>query len=191
MEASSSNKLSTVQFSKYVMDVHDLYTLAERNGYYLPKESAAIITEEFLINVLTKEYYCPLYEDIRLRTCPHPPQKDVLMQKFAKAAKEMGIKNAFIDEVKRPDVKWLVDVIATLNPADEIFRKDYMPPPKRKRLADIETIELTASLFKDMPESKSKAKSRRLKIVSEAFSNEKVARLKQVRKDVENALLEQ
>ncbi len=79
MEASSSKKLSSVQFSKYFMDVHDLYILAERNGYYLPKESAAIITEEFLINVLTKEYYCPMYEDIRLRPCPRPPQKEVLM----------------------------------------------------------------------------------------------------------------
>ena len=56
MEASSSNKLSSMQFTKYVMDVHDLYCLAERNGYYLPKESASIVTEEFLINVLTKEY---------------------------------------------------------------------------------------------------------------------------------------
>ena len=81
-------------------------------------------------------------------------------------------------------------MIATLTSSDEIFKKDYVPPPKRKRREDIKSIGLPQSLFDGMPLSKSKAKRRALKIVSEGFVMEKVERLKQVRTDVGIALLE-
>lgn len=50
-----------------------------------------------------------------------------------------------------PDSKWLVDVLATLKPDDEIFRKDYVSPPVRKRLREIETITLPNELFEGLP----------------------------------------
>ena len=71
-----------------------------------------------------------------------------------------------------------------MSPNDEIFRKDYMPPPTRKRLRDIETIVLPNELFVDMPKSTSKVKARRLKIVSEAFAAEKANRLKDMQKAI-------
>ena len=75
-------------------------------------------------------------------------------------------------------------VLATMNPADEIFKKDYVAPPTRKRLRDIETIVLPNELFEDMPKSTSKVKARRLKIVSEAFAAEKSNRLKDMQKAI-------
>jgi len=33
-EQKQGAQLTTAKFSEYVMDVHDLYTLANRNGYY-------------------------------------------------------------------------------------------------------------------------------------------------------------
>ena len=75
-------------------------------------------------------------------------------------------------------------MLATLNPADEIFKKDYVAPPTRKRLRDIETIVLPNELFEDMPKSTSKVKARRLKIVSEAFAAEKANRLKDMQKTI-------
>ena len=65
-------------------------------------------------------------------------------------------------------------MIATLSPQDEIFNKDYRPPPIRKRQEDYETIVLPNKYFDGMPVSKSKAKARRLKIMNEAFAKEKV-----------------
>ena len=83
-----------------------------------------------------------------------------------------------------PDTDWMVKVLATLDPSDEIFKKDYVPPPIRKRARDIETIILPNHLFEDLPKSTSKVKARRLKIVSEAFAAEKAARLKEAQKEI-------
>jgi len=74
--------------------------------------------------------------------------------------------------------------LATFVPEDEIFRKDYIPPPIRKRLQDVETITLPNKYFEGMPVSKSKAKARRLKIISEGFAKEKISRLNQMKKDI-------
>ena len=42
-----------------------------------------------------------------------------------------------------------------------------------------------------MPISKSKVKARRLKVMSEAFAQDKTSRLKQLRHDLDNQILEQ
>ena len=49
-----------------------------------------------------------------------------------------------------PDKQWLVQVLGTLSPDDAIFAKDYVAPPVRKRLRDIETILLPKELFENM-----------------------------------------
>jgi hypothetical protein len=84
-----------------------------------------------------------------------------------------------------------VAVIATLNPGDEIFNKDYVAPPIRKRLQDVETISLPNELFEGLPKSTRKVKARRLKIMSEAFAEEKATRMKEMRKALDNEILEQ
>jgi hypothetical protein len=85
----------------------------------------------------------------------------------------------------------MVSVIGTLNPRDEIFNKDYVAPPVRKRLQDIETIVLPNEIFQGLPKSKSKVKARRLKIMSEAFAAEKASKLKEMRKHIDEEILDQ
>ena len=85
----------------------------------------------------------------------------------------------------------MVAVIATLSPWNEIFKKDYVAPPTRKRLRDIETIVLPTELFEGLPPSKRKVKSRRLKIMSEAFAAEKASRIKDMQKELYKQLIEQ
>ena len=81
-------------------------------------------------------------------------------------------------------------MLATLSPDDEIFRKDYVAPPIRKRQRDIETIILPKEIFEGLPKSTSKVKARRLKVVSEAFAAEKAARLKEMRKQIDDEIIE-
>lgn len=59
--------------------------------------------------------------------------------------------SVYIDESHKPDSKWLVDVIATLMPWDEMFQKDYVAPPRKAREADLKVIELPADLFVGVP----------------------------------------
>ena len=57
------------------------------------------------------------------------PVKEVLIEKVMALAESNNLNVGWIDNVHHPDKDWLVAVIATLNPGDEIFKKDYVAPP--------------------------------------------------------------
>jgi hypothetical protein len=171
--------------------VKDLYIFTARNGFYLPKEKSSAVNELMLINVLKGTYWCPKDKDIRVKNCVTAPLKETLIQALMLICEKNKHNIAWIDETHMPDKKWLVDVIATLDPENEIFKKDYVAPPIRKRLRDIETITLPNELFEGMPLSTSKVKARRLKIMSEAFAAEKAARNREMEKRLYDDMLEQ
>ena len=98
-----------------------------------------MVTEAYLIGVMDKTYFCPRAEDIRIRLCPRPPNKNVLLEKFNKLMLDKGYKSGLI-EGKWPDKQWLLAVISTLNPDDEIFKKDYFPPPRKNIIEEQKTI---------------------------------------------------
>jgi hypothetical protein len=176
--AQPTKKMTTTAFSEYVMDIHDLYDLAVRNGFYVPTETSTAVNEVALLNILQGLYWCPKYDDMRMRPCPKLPQKQVLMEKLFAVADAKGLNLSWIDERHLPDKKWLVDVLATLAPSDEIFNKNYIPPPIRQKHKLAETIQLPAALFEGMVASKSKAKRRNLKVVSEGLALERAQMLK-------------
>ena len=82
-----------------------------------------------------------------MRPCVKAPLKEVLVSKLTALCARHGHNIAWVDDQHAPDKDWLVAVIATLNPQDEIFRKDYVPPPVRRRLQDVETIVLPNEIF--------------------------------------------
>ena len=106
---------------------------------------------------------------------------------------EQGYNISWLDPERNhvPDKKWMIDIIATLHPGDEIFKKDYVAPPIRKRLRDIETIVLPNDIFDGLPQSTSKVKARRMKIMSEAFAAERAAKLKELQKEMYEEMVEQ
>ena len=120
-----------------------------------------------------------------------PPLKEVLYTKLEKLCIAKGYNIVWISDDRLPNRDWMVAVIATLNPGDEIFNKNYVAPPTRKRLRDIETIVLPNELFEGLPPSKRKVKARRLKIMSEAFAAEKASRIKDMQKQLYEQLVEQ
>ena len=67
-----------------------------------------------------------------------------------------------------------------------------MPPiRKRKRKRDVETIVLPNEIFEGLPQSTSKLKARRMKIMSEAFAAEKAQRMKELQKELYEEMVEQ
>lgn len=184
----AKEKLSAAQLAAFVKDKRDLYELAIRNGYYLPKYTSGAITEDYLVGVLQGRCWCPKYSEIRLMPCVRPPAVDVLLEKFREGTLLHGKFNVYIDTEHRPDVKWLVDVVATLMPYDEIFAKDYVAPPRKQPMRELKNIELDPSLLDDMPLSRSKAKARRLRIVGTAVTESRIQRLKHIADDVVRAI---
>jgi len=72
----------------------------------------------------------PAYRDVRLMPCPEPPSKMMLVVMAEKAAQKAGKKKLGVDPEKGlyPDQAWLLAVLSTLEPANEIFLKHYVPP---------------------------------------------------------------
>ena len=52
---------------------HEIMT---RRGWFLPKCDIPFTTSDYLYDVVHKNVFCPTYEDVRLRPCPHPPPKE-------------------------------------------------------------------------------------------------------------------
>ena len=192
--SAASKKMSSSAFSQYVMSIADLYDMAVRNGFHMPKQTCSAVNEIMLFNVLQGKYWCPKTEDIRMKSIVKPPLKEVILAKLMQVCTARNLNIAWIDETHSPDKVWLVHVIATLDPTNEIFRKDYVPPPIRKRLKDIETIVLPNELFEGLPKSTSKNKSRRLKVISEALATEKATekatRLKEIKRTIDDEIIE-
>lgn len=165
-------------FSKYVQDKRDLYEAVQRNGWYVPSLKSNACNEKFLKKVFLGKTWCPKYEDIKILPCPRPPPKTVLYEKFKTIMNTKKFPIGF-DDKHLPDAKWLLTVIATLNPGDEIFKKSYVPPPKESKISQIEAIEIPEHFLKDLPPSRKKVKRRGLMMVGEGLQQQKLVAMKE------------
>ena len=103
-----------------------------RNGLYLPAYTN-FITHQYLDDVDTRKIHVPDYSDIRLRPCPRPPPKNVIVDELYKLSlykhKNLGI----IPGKKEPDTQWCLNVLSTWAPNHEFFGKSYVPPVAQAR----------------------------------------------------------
>ncbi len=97
MATSTTKKMSSAAFSEFCMGIDDLYNVAMRNKYFLPKRSSSAINENMLFNVLQGQYWCPKYDDIRMQPCVKAPVKDVLNNKLQRLCKDKGLNIGWID----------------------------------------------------------------------------------------------
>jgi hypothetical protein len=120
---------------------------------------------------------CPKYTEVKLRPCPLPPDKEVLI-KFAQSA--VGNKALGIDENHQPDKNWLLAVVSTYNPDCTIFKKSYMPPRRHQKVEVNAKVSLPADFLKDLPESRKKRKKRRLGMLRAGREEAKTERIKKL-----------
>ena len=90
-----------------------------------------------------------------------------------------------------PDKQWLLNFIATLTPQDEIFKKNYLPPVKETKLSELKTINLPANFFQDLPQSTRRSRRKGLRIQKEGIAGQKLERMKRVRKQIGDRILEE
>ena len=75
-----------------------------------------------------RETYCPRFTEIKPLPCPKPPPKNVLIDQVNQAiAQHFGDNSKCIQTSghRSPTVKWLLDVLAVLNPAHVNFVKGF------------------------------------------------------------------
>lgn len=179
-----SQTLTVKQFSQKVACKADLYEAVLRNGYHLPRPKSALATEAYLVGVMDQTFWCPRKDTIRLSACPRPPAKAVLMEKFLKLMKAKGYNPGVVDG-RQPDKEWLLAVLATLSPEDEIFKKDYLPPAKKSLVEEQKTINVPNGFLEGLPDSRRKVKRKALHVVGEAKAKQKIEYLKALKREIE------
>ena len=124
--------------------------------------------------------------------CPRPPNKSVLLEMFWNFVHFNRFDLSCVDPDKHiPDKRWLLDVLATYTPEDEIFRKSYNPPERASKLSEIKTIEVPVDFMKDLPFSKRKTKRKGLRIQKEGLRVQKKLRFKMLSKKYADAMLDE
>ena len=192
MESNSSKVHMTVEeFSKLVQNRRDLYEAVVRNGFYLPKIKSTMITEEYMRNVISGRAFCPRFEDVKMLPCPRPPNVDVLIKKFLEICVSHNFTNCGVDDKHQPDKRWLLDFVSSFKPDDEIFKKNYLPPVKETKLSELKTIELPADFMKNLPQSTRRSRRKGLRITKEGLAGQKMERLKRLRKELGDSILEE
>jgi hypothetical protein len=151
-----------------------------------------MVTEEFMRNVITGAAWCPLRKKIVMLGCPRPPTKHVLLEKFWDYVDTNQLKLVGVDRDKHsPDKRWLLDILATFTPSDEIFAKNYNPPERESKLSEIKTIEVPVDFMKDLPLSRRKSRRKGLRMQKEGLRVQKKMRLRMMQKKYADALLDE
>ena len=124
-----------------------------------------MVTEEYMRQVIRGFAWCPLFKKIIMKGCPRPPNKSVLLEKFWTYADENHLLMLGVDREKHtPDKRWLLDVLATYTPEDEIFAKNYSPPERDSKLSEIKAIEIPVDFMKNLPLSRRKSRRKGLRL---------------------------
>ena len=114
-----------------------------------------------------------------------------MLEKFHRICQSQNLTLPGVDEKHVPDKRWLLDFVSTYKPDDEIFRKNYIPPPKETKLSELKTIELPASFLNDLPQSTRRSRRKGLRISKEGLAGQKMERLKRLRKELGDRILEE
>ena len=110
-----------------VKSKRDLHEFLDRLGIKLPPIKSPGCTVDYMKKTHTGEYWCPKYNELKVRSCYKPPSKDKV---FTEVVMHLASANAapfgFSDQSKIP-AEWLIQCLSTLNPDHLFFQCDYYP----------------------------------------------------------------
>ena len=76
------------------------------------------------------EVYCPSYLELKARPCPRPPQRALIVEEINKEIMrkfDNQSKCLVTTQSRMPELSWLLDVLAALNPDHAFYQKDFYP----------------------------------------------------------------
>ena len=116
------------EISSYLGTVKGYYEYMIRSGWLLPRLKCSSITFEYLTKVRLGEVYGLKADKCHLMNCFDPPNAQVLHAKITILLLKLKLPELGIKSSQLPDKSWLKDVLSTLDPHDEVFKKNYVAP---------------------------------------------------------------
>ena len=142
----------------------DFHEALDRNGFHIVPYKSGGCTIDYLKKVRAGKYWCPLYADVKLRSCYTPPKKEIIFKEVTKALKECNLAPFGFTDANKVPAEWLIRCLSTLSPNHDFFQKWYYPEEVvnksstgtkvRKLIEDQLVITNDDDFFKDLRQSR-------------------------------------
>ena len=117
MSSQNTNKLSQFHSDEFNVKVKkDYHEALDRSGHAVPCLKAAGVTVDYLTKVELKQVWCPMYDDIKIRSCYNPPKKEVFFNEIVTHLSQHGGLSFGLADSSKVPADWLVKCLSTLNP---------------------------------------------------------------------------
>ena len=117
----------------------DRHELLYRQGFCLSALKLPAITHDYLDSVDKGDFFCPKFEDVKIRGCYRPPPKTEIFTEIQKLLAEHQM-NLGISDQSRVSKEWLLLILSSIAPDHAIFSPDYYPPKKEPRPQETEQL---------------------------------------------------
>lgn len=130
------SQVTIEQANVLVKSKDDLYYALQFNQYITPPKNDPIMTQKFMVGILTERYWMMKSEHVKnMKACAFPPSKsrltDVVCQSLLTHNNDdrdltLRIKRTVANiRNKQPDKKWMLLVLAQLEPDHFVFSKQH------------------------------------------------------------------
>ena len=128
-----------------------MYELCQRDGHLLPKKTCAFVSLPYLDGVARNAIWTPTHGNNTRRNCVTPPPKAEVL---AEVVGLLAARGETLGDTSRglPDLPYLIDCLATLQPDHRFFRRDYVAPPVRRKKREAKQLVGLDDFFAGMPD---------------------------------------
>ena len=91
----------------------------------MPPYKSAGVTIDYLTNVQENKFWCPLYTELKVRSCYDQPTKDLVFKQIEIELQKNGNKPFGLSDGSKASSEWLIQCLSTLNPDHEFFGKYF------------------------------------------------------------------
>ena len=159
----SNDRISHAEAAAVVSDKKTMYEALLRNQWYTPHYSSQILNLHFMFGVANQTlYWLPRTHEIRLLNCADPPPKQVIanilcdkMMHFEHQGEPFDTsfrRTALKIKQHPPNKEWMLGVLSTLDPQNELFTKAYVKPRPDCKPADTKnTVKNVGGFFTGLP----------------------------------------
>ena len=148
--------MALYQSQEVIKTKREFHEALDRNGYFVVPFKSGGCTIDYLKKVRAGDVWCPMYVDVKLRSCYHVPNKEVIFVQVNNEIKKLKLKPfGFVDSTKVPS-NYLIICLSTLNESHHFFDKSFSPEDlkintrSRKRRDDNIIVQSTDSFFNDL-----------------------------------------
>ena len=105
MSTMSTNRISTFNYDEFkVKNKRDYHEAMDRSGFCMPPLKSSGMTIAYMDGVHNKDFWCPMYSELQLRSCYNPPKKEEIFKAVDDYLDKNSTKGFGLSDASKVDV---------------------------------------------------------------------------------------